>query len=820
MLVEAGMSALLQDIRYAFRILWKSPSFTLMAVVTLALGIGANTAMFSVINAVLLRPFPYKDIDRLMLVSEKTAAFDQQSVSYMDYQDWLPQQKSFTALAAFKSGYSVNLMDASGPSRLSARLVSSSFFSVLGVQPALGRDFQPEDDRRGAAPVAIISNRFWKERFGGDPSVVGRNVALNGDSCTIIGVLPANFAFHDPRDVFLPLGTATQEWITHRESRAGIYVIGRLKNDVSIIQAQSDMDAVAAGLQSAYPQTNKNVGIAVNSFAEDTIGGDTRTTLYLLFGAVGFVLMIACANVANLLLARGSARIREIAVRTALGAGRWRVARQLLTESVLLSIFGGIGGALIAVWGTGALVAAVPGSLPRADEFSVDWRLLAYALASSLVIGIIFGLAPAFQALRTDVQDALKEGGRGTTGSRHKVQDALVVVEVALALILLIGSGLTLRSLIGLSNVYPGFDARGVMIFNVSLAPNDFPKGTQIHQFFDRVVERIKAQPGVQAAALTDDVPIESDSEDQFWVTERPRPAAPDMLWTMDYLTGPDYFQAMKLHLLRGRFFNDQDRLNTRPVAVIDEVLAKSVFPNEDPIGKHVAFPYPGIDQNREIIGVVGHVKQWGLDDDDHARIRNQLYSPIAQIPDALFTEARGGISFVMRSSLSSAAATQAIRTAVREADPHVPVFQIHSMESTISGSLATQRFASLLLGIFAGVAFLLAGVGIYGVMAYAVTQRTHEIGIRMAIGARPANILQLVVGRGMILAAIGLAAGLAGAWWMTHLLASFLYGISPRDPITFAAVAASLASVAFLACYIPARRAMKVDPMIALRYE
>jgi putative ABC transport system permease protein len=796
------MSALLQDIRYAIRILWKSPNFTLMAVVTLALGIGANTAMFSVINAVLLRPFPYKDIGRLMLVSEKTSAFDQQSVSYMDYQDWLPQQKSFTALAAFKSSYSVNLMDASGPSRLSARLVSSSFFSVLGVQPALGRDFQKEDDRRGAASVAIISNRFWKERFGGDPSVVGRNVALNGDSCTIIGVLPANFAFHDPRDVFLPLGTATQQWITQRESRAGIYVIGRLKTDVSIKQAQSDMDAVAAGLQSAYPQTNKNVGIAVNSFAEDTIGGDTRTTLYLLFGAVGFVLLIACANVANLLLARGSARFREIAVRTALGAGRWRVARQLLTESVLLSILGGIGGALIAVWGTGALVAAVPGSLPRADEFSVDWHLLAYALAASLVTGIIFGLAPAFQALRTDVQDAL------------------VVVEVALALILLIGSGLTLRSLIGLSNVYPGFDAHGVMIFNVSFAPNDFPEGTQIHQFFDRVVDRLKAQPGVEAAALTDDVPIESDSEDQFWVTERARPAAPDMLWTMDYLTGPDYFQVMKLHLLRGRFFNDQDRLSTQPVAVIDEVLAKSVFPNEDPVGKHLAFPYPGIDQNREIIGVVGHVKHWGLGDDDHARVRNQIYAPIAQIPDALFTEARGGISFVMRSSLSSGAATQAIRTAVREADPHVPVWQIHSMESAITGSLATQQFASLLLGIFAGVAFLLAGVGIYGVMAYAVTQRTHEIGIRMAIGARPVNILRLVVGRGMILAAIGLAAGLAGAWWMTRLLSGFLYGIGARDPITFGAVAASLAIVALLACYIPARRAMKVDPMIALRYE
>ena len=814
------MSALLQDIRYALRILWKSPNFTLMAVLTLALGIGANTAMFSVINAVLLRPFPYKDINRLMLVSEKTAAFDQQSVSYMDYEDWLPQQKSFTGLAAFKSSYSVNLVDASGPSRLSARLVSSSFFSVLGVQPALGRDFQPEDDRRGAAPVAVISNRFWKGRFGGDPTVVGRDVALNGDSCTIIGILPANFAFHDPRDVFLPLGTATQQWLTHRESRAGIYVIGRLKNGVSIKQAQGDMDAIAAGLQSAYPKSNTNVGISIASFAEDTVGGDTRTTLYLLFGAVGFVLLIACANVANLLLARGSARYREIAVRTALGAGRWRVARQLLTESVLLSILGGIGGALIAVWGTGALVAAVPGSLPRADEFSVDWHVLAYALVAALATGILFGLALAFQALRTDVQHALKEGGRGTTGSRHKVQDALVVVEVALALILLIGSGLTLRSLIGLSNVYPGFDARGVMIFNVSLAPSDFPEGKQIHQFFDRVVERIKAQPGVEAAALTDDVPIESDSEEQFWITERQRPTEFDMLWSMDYLTGPDYINVMKLHLLRGRFYNDGDRLNTQPVAVIDEVLAKSVFPNEDPIGKHLAIPYPGLDQNREIIGVVGLVKHWGLGDDDHARVRNQMYSPIAQIPDALYTEARGGISFVMRSSLSSGAATQAIRTAVREADPHVPVWQIHSMESAISESLATQRFASLLLGIFAGVAFLLSSVGIYGVMAYAVTQRTDEIGIRMAIGARPVNILQLVVGRGMVLAGIGLIAGLGGAWWMTRLLAGFLYGIGARDPITFAVIAATLAAVALLACYTPARRAMKVDPMIALRYE
>ena len=814
------MNALLQDIRYALRMLRKHSSFTLMAVLTLALGIGANTAMFSVINAVLLRPFPYKDVKRLMLVMEKTSEFDVQSVSYMDYQDWVPQQKSFTAIAAFESSYSVNVVDASGPSRLAARLVSSSFFSILGVQPALGRDFRAEDDRRGAAPFAIISNRLWKERFGGDPSVVGRNVALNGDSCTIIGVLPANFSFHDPRDVFLPLGTAAQQWMTRRESRAGIAVIGRLKDGVSMQQAQSDMDAIAAGLKSAYPQSNKNIGIAVSSFAEDTIGGGTRTTLYLLFGAVGFVLLIACANVANLLLARGKARYREIAVRTALGAGRWRVARQLLTESVLLSILGGIGGALIAVWGTGALVAAVPGSLPRTDEFSLDWHVLAYALAASLVTGIVFGLAPAIQAVRTDVQDALKEGGRGTSGSRHQVQDALVVIEVALALILLIGSGLTLRSLVWLSNVYPGFDARGVMIFNVSLAPTDFPEGVQIHQFFDRVVERVKAQPGVEAASLTDDVPIEGDSEEQFWVTERPRPANPDMLWAMDYLTGPDYLKIMKLRLLRGRFFTDQDRINTQPVAVIDEVLAKSVFPNEDPIGKHIAYPYPGLDQNREIIGVVGHVKQWGLGDDDLAHIRNQIYAPIAQVPDALYTEARGGISFVMRSSLGSAAATEAIRTGVREADAHVPVWQIHPMESAISESLATQRFASLLLGIFAGVAFLLAGVGIYGVMAYAVTQRTHEIGIRMAIGAPPENILLLVVGRGMLLAGIGLAAGFGGAWWMTRLISGFLYGIGARDPITFAGVALALGIVALLACYIPARRAMRVDPMIALRYQ
>jgi predicted permease len=813
------MSSLLQDIRYALRILWRSPSFTLMAVLTLALGIGANTAIFSVINAILLRPFPYQDAGRLMILSEKTSQFDQQSVSYLDYQDWAAQQKSFGAIAAYKNSYSVNLIDAAGPSRLSARLVSADFLRVLGVRPVLGRDFRREEDRRGAPPVVILSNRLWKERFGGDPGLVGKNIALNGDSYTVIGILSPSFVFEESRDVYLLLGSVTQQWMTHRDSRAGIYVIGRLNEGVSLKQAQDDMDGIASGLQAAYPDSNKNVGVDISSFTEDTVG-DTRATLYLLFGAVGFVLLIACANVANLLLARGSGRQREIAVRTALGAGRWRVARQLLTESILLSLAGGAGGTLIAIWGTSALVAAVPGSLPRTAEFSIDWHVLAYALAASVLTGIVFGIAPALQALRTNVQDSLKEGSRGSSGNRQRVQNVLVICEVALALILLIGSGLTLRSLFGLSSVYPGFDARGVMLFDTSLAPNDYAEGVQVHQYFNRLVERLKAQPGIEGAALVDDVPIEDDSENQFWITERARPSEADMHWAMEYITGPDYFKIMKLRLLRGRFFSDADRISTQPVAVIDEVFAKAVFPNEDPIGKHIEQPYPGIDQNREIIGVVGHVKHWGLGDDDHARIRNQMYIPMEQIPDAIYTEARNGISFALRSSLGAGAVSQAIRAAGREADPKVPVYHIHSMEEVITGSLATQRFASLLLGIFAAVAFLLSAVGIYGVMAYAVTQRTREIGIRMAIGAQSVGILRLVVGRGMALAGIGLAAGLAGAWWITRLLEGLLYGISARDPLTFLGVALALGIVALLACYIPARRAMNVDPMVALRYE
>ena len=813
------MSSLLQDIRYALRILWKSPSFALMAVLTLALGIGANTAIFSVINAILLRPLPYQDPSKLMLLGEKTSEFDQESVSYPDYQDWVAQQKTFGGIAAYKNSYSVNLVDTSGASRLSARLVSADFLGVLGVRPALGRDFRREEDRRGAPPVVILSNKLWKERFGGDRAIVGRNIALNGDSYNVIGVLSPGFVFQEPRDIYLLLGTVPQHWLTRREEHAGVYVIGRLKNGVSVKQAQGDMDVIASGLQAAYPDTNKRVGVAVSSYVEDTVG-DTRETLYLLFGAVGFVLLIACANVANLLLARGSGRHREIAVRTALGAGRWRVARQLLTESLLLSLAGGASGTLIAVWGTSALIAAVPGSLPRTAEFSTDWHVLAYAFAASLVTGIVFGLAPALQALRTNVQDSLKEGARGSSGGRQRLQNVLVVCEIALALVLLVGSGLTLRSLFGLSHVYPGFNARGVTLFDVSLAPNEYVEGAQVHQFFNRLVERLKAQPGIQGAALIDDVPIEDDSENQFWVTERPRPAQPDMLWAMEYDTGPDYLKIMDLRLLRGRFFSDADRINTQPVAVIDEVFAKSVFPNQDPIGKHISEPYPELGQNREIIGVVGHVKQWGLGDDDHARIRNQMYIPTEQFPDSVYTEVRNGISFAVRSNLGAAAVAQAIRAASLEADPHVPIYHIHSMAEVISDSLATQRFASLLLGMFAGVAFVLSAVGIYGVMAYAVTQRTREIGIRMAIGAQPLGILRLVVGRGMVLAGIGLTAGLVGAWWITRLLAGLLYGIGTRDPITFAVVALALAFVALLACYIPARRAMNVDPMVALRYE
>jgi predicted permease len=810
---------MLREIRYAFRSLRKSPGFTLIAVLTLALGIGANTAIFTVIDAVLLRPFPYKEPARVMILGEKTPEFEEGSISYLNYQDWLKQQHTFTGIAVFRTGGGRNLITPSGPEWLSAREVSWNFLSVLGVAPLLGRDFTPDDDHPGAAPAVMLSYRLWKSKYGGDPAIVGTNITLDSASATVAGILPANFSFYQPSDLYVPYHGVDNLCTTTRQEHCGTYAVARLKDGVTQAQAQADMDTIAANLRAQYPDDNPRAGVSMRPIFADVVG-ETGKTLTLLFAAVGFVLLIACVNVANLLLARGNARQREIAVRTALGAGRWRIARQLLTESVALGLMGGLGGLLLAALGTDALVAAVPGSLPRIEHLGIDWRVMAFALAASVGTGILFGVAPALQALRTDVQDSLKSGGRGSTTRQHNVQHALVICEVALALILLVGSGLMLRSVIGLTSIYPGFQAQGVSLFNVSLPAKGYESGLQVRQALDRIGESVKAQPGVEAAAITSMVPLRDDSESVFYRTDRPKPRTEDMIHAMQSLVGADYLQVMRLHLLAGRFIADRDRTDSPLVLVIDEVFAQQVFPNENAVGKYLVVPFPGLDQPRQIVGVVGHVRQWGLSSDDHAAIRNQVYLPMAQIPDALFTEARSAMTYILRSKLDSRGARSAVLEAVHRVDANLPVFEITTMEQVVTTSIAVQRFAALLLGVFAGLAFVLAAIGIYGVMAFAVAQRTHEIGIRLAIGANAQNILALILGRALTLVGVGMAAGLLGAFALTRFLASYLYGIRATDPLTYAAVAAILGGVAFLASYIPARRAMRVDPMVALHYE
>jgi putative ABC transport system permease protein len=810
---------MLQEIRYAFRSLRKSPGFTIIAVLTLALGIGANTAIFTVIDAVLLRPFPYKEPSRLMILGEKYPDFDQGSISYLNYKDWLSQQHTFTGIAAWRSGGGQNLITPSGPEFLSARQVTSNFLSVLGVSPILGRDFTPDDDHIGAAPVVLMSYRLWQSKYGGDPAFVGTNITLNNTSATVVGILPPNFSFYEPTDLYVPIATENTLWISMRENRSGLLAVGRLNNGVSVPQAQADLDTVAANLRAAFPEINAKMGISMRPIFADVVG-ETGKTLTLLFAAVGFVLLIACVNVANLLLARGNARQREIAVRTALGAGRWRIARQLLTESVTLGLMGGLGGLLIAAVGTDALVAAVPGSLPRIDHLGIDWRVMAFALVASIGTGILFGVAPALQALRTDVQDSLKSGGRGSTSGRHGVQHALVVCEVALALILLVGSGLMLRSVIGLTSVYPGFQAQGITVFSVTLPAKGYETGLQVRHAFDQLVASLKAQPGVEAVALNSNLPLRDDSESVLYVVGRPKPRIQDMTPFVQYFVSADYLKVMQLHLLAGRFLTDRDQLDSPFAVVIDEVFAKEVFPNGDAIGKYIVQPFPGIDAPRQIVGIVGHVRHSGLSVDDHAKIRSQMYMPLTQIPNEVFTEARQAMTFLMRSRLDSRGARSAILAAVQQVDATLPVWQMTTMDQVVTTSIAVQRFAAMLLGVFAALAFVLAAIGIYGVMAFAVTQRTHEIGIRLAIGANARDILALILGRAMTLVGIGMAAGLMGAFALTRYLSSYLYGISANDPVTYVAVASILASVAFLASYIPARRAMRVDPMVALHYE
>jgi len=817
------MIGLLQDLRYAVRQFLKTPGLTILVIITIALGVGANTALFSVVNGVLLNPLPYPEPDQLVALRESKPNFEWGTIPYPTFRDWQKDNHTFSSIAVWR-GYAFSLTGAGEAEQVNAQLVSSDFFPILGVKPLLGRSFLAGEDEIGAAPIAVISEGLWRRKFASAPDILSKGITLDGNSYSIVGVIPAGPHFpmgsaSARREVFVPIGQWKNNLLTSRGAGLGINGIGRLKPGVTIEQARADMTSVSNNLAAAFPDTNKGISARLIPFKQWMVG-DIGSLLLVLLASVGFVLLIACVNVANLLLARSTSRTREFAVRSALGASQRRMVRQLLTESLLLAVAGGMLGLMLAAWGTRAALSVLPTALPRTEEIGLDIRVLFFTLAISLLAGILFGLVPALKMSPSRLQETLKEGGRGMSGGRHRVQGAFVVAEMAMALVLLAGAGLMIRSLTRLWGVDPGFNSRNVLTVGLTLPQSMMAASPDaIRAAFREFDHKIASIPGVEAVSQTwGSVPMAGDDEQTFWFEGQPKPANPnDRSWAIDYIVEPGYLKAMEIPLLRGRFFTNQDNEHSPRVVVVDDVFARKYFPNENPVGKRIlrddASP-------EEIVGVVGHVKQWGLDADDTEKLRAQIYIPCMQMPDAFITMQASGSTVIIRSRQAGTGLLDSIRHASQQISNEQIIFNPQTMDQIIADSLAERRFSMILFGAFAALALLLASVGIYGVISHVVGQRTHEIGIRMALGARRLDVLRLIlVGAGRV-ALIGVALGLVCALSLTSLLANRLYGVSPQDPITFVAVPSILIAVALLASYLPARRATKVDPMTALRYE
>ncbi|MGC1619979.1 MAG: ABC transporter permease [Candidatus Acidiferrum sp.] len=808
------------DVRFALRTLRKTPGFTTVAVLTLALGIGANTAMFSVVEGVVLAPLPYFQPDRLVMVLESNLRFPQDSISYPNFLDWQRDSHSFQRMAAYAwQGY--NLTNPGTPEHLDGKNISSGFFSTLGVELTLGREFSPQEDHRGGTPVVIISNRLWRSRFGSSRQALGKTLTLDGADYTIVGVLPPGFRFGDQiAAVYIPLGQCNPLILADRGAHT-MASVARLEPGVTISQAQAEMTTIQDHLDELYPDANRGTGTTLVPLKQIFVG-DVSATLLLLLGAVGFVLLIASANVANLLLARSTARRREFAIRSALGASRGRIVRQLITESMLLSLAGGALGALLAIGGVHPLLAAVPGSLPRSEGIGVNAPVLWFTLAVSLVVGILFGLAPAFRSSKTDVQASLKAGGRGSTNIHHRAQSSLLIVQMALTLVLLVGAGLLLRTIRHLWASNPGFDTQRVIAFKVGVSPSLTETAPATRIAYQQLIDRIRSIPGVQAADFTGLVPLSGmDGDMPFWIGSHRPVSLQNAPRLLGFLTGPDYFRTMGIPLLRGRLFGANDTTKSPCVVIIDSVFTHMYFPDSDPIGQTLTFAFTPVGPCR-IIGVVGHVKHWGLGG-PNGGTQNEMYFPLHQDPDPWVASNYAGLTVVIRTPLDAAAVMPAIKSAVYAVGGEQPVYNVQTMREIVSRSMSSRRFPLILLGTFAGLALLLASVGIYGVISYSVSQRIHEIGIRMALGAGKQNVFRMVVGHGLRLALAGLAIGTVAALILTRVLSSFshlLYGVGTNDPVTFIAVSFVLAGVAILACYVPARRATRVDPMVALRYE
>jgi len=809
------MESILQDIRYGFRILLRKPAFTIVAVATLALGVGANTAIFSVVNAVLLRTLPYQEPERLVALWETSEQAGREpnkrnEVAMGNFLDWRAQQSVFDEIAALTYS-NVNLTGMADPERIQGAVVTTNLFEVLGVQPAAGRAFVPEEEKPESPRTVIVSHGLWQRRFGSDPDLVGKTLALNGNQVAVVGIMPRGFEFQFPTtrqvEMWMPMRIAPAN--TDRQSHY-LYVVGRLKRNATLDQAQAGMNVLASQLQQQYPKTNSDRGANVVALHQQLVG-NVQPYLRVLFAAVGFVLLIACANVASLLLARVAGRHKEVAIRMAIGATRWRLIRQLLTESILLSTMGGLAGLVLAYWETEVLVALTPPDVPRLGEIGLHAPVFAWTLGISIITGVLFGLAPALGASKPDLNESLKEGGRSIAGQgRSRLRNVLVVSEIALALVLLIGAGLMIRSFARLQQVSPGFEANNLLTMNISLPRQKYRDNKQVNSFFDQLLERVRSVPGVEAVGGIDPLPFsDSDGTTGFVVEGTPPLAVGDRPEVGERIVTADYFNTMRIPLLKGRAFSAGDREDAPRVVVINEALARRFWPDEDAIGKRLGFRSSDPQIWHEVVGIFGSVKHRSLD----AEPKPELYFPYSQYPGNF-------MSLVVRTPSDPVSAIAAIRTQVLAQDPDQPVFDIKTMDQRLSKSVAVSRFIMLLLAVFAALATVLAAVGIYGLMAYTVSQRTHEIGVRMALGARATDVVKLVLRDGLKLVLSGVGLGVAGALALTRLMESLLFEVSATDTLTFIVITSILAGVAMAACFVPARRATRVDPMVALRYE
>ena len=799
------MDTLIKDLRYGVRSFLKRPGFLVIAISTLALGIGATTAMFTVVNSVLLRPLHFPEPERIVLfqgVNPRQGITDS-NMSIPDITDWQQQSQSFEQIAGFASG-GVILSTGDEVERVRTTAVSAEFFPLFKTNPISGRVLQPDDMQEGRDAVIVISHALWQRRFGGAADVIDRKITLNGQPATIVGIMPAGFTYPNDCEVWVPL-----ERTKERRDNRFVEVVSRLKPNVSLAQAQTEMDTINQRLAQNYVETNTGWSVHLTELRESLVG-ELRTSLLILLGAVAFVLLIACANVANLLLARAAYRQKEIALRTALGASRLRVVRQLLTESVLLSFVSGMAGLALSLWFIKLLIAITPPNTPRLSEIRIDLRVFAFTFGVTILAGILFGLFPALQTSRPNLNETLKDSGqRGSeTGGRNRVGSLLIVSEIALSFMLLAGAGLLIKSFLHLREINPGFNPDNVLTMRLTLTPGKYAQGEPRAQIYKQLIDHVKATPGVQSAGAVLSLPLGGDTFDvgRSLIREG-RPMTPDESSNAQYLpVTPDYFQTLQIPLKSGRFFTDQDTLQSTKVVLVNETMARALWPNENPVGRRFTIwrdeKFP-----REIVGVVGDTKA-SLDKE----AGRQMYVPYAQ--DATW----GSLSLVVRTAGDPSAMTSSVREAIRAVDKGIPNYNLKTMNDVVSTSAAPRRIPMLLMSAFAGVAMLLAMLGIYGVTSYYVTQRTHEIGVRMALGAQIVDVLKLVLRRAMLLAVIGIGIGVAGAIAVTRYLTSLLFGVKPIDRLTFVAVAVALAVVVFIACLVPARRAAKIDPLEALR--